>query len=105
MPKSAKTPKGEKSGKKEKGLKSKNSEKTNSSKIPLKKSPKVNPDEMLKDVSNTITENKKILKKKMGNVIDKKLNDKIIHQQNEIETLQNIINELSIKSKNVSCPN
>ena len=52
-------------------------------KIPKKNKSKVDPDNMLEEVSNTITGQKNILKGEMVNVIDKKLNEKISNQQNE----------------------
>jgi hypothetical protein len=72
------------------------------SKIPKKNKSKVDPDNMLEEVSNTITGQKNILKGEMVNVIDKKLNEKISNQQNEIQALQNIINDLRTKNTEVS---
>lgn len=65
------------------------------------KKSKVKPDDMLEEVSNTITGQKKILKGEMVNVIDRKLDEKIQKQQDEIQSLQNIINDLRTENREV----
>ena len=52
-------------------------------------------------MSKTITGQKKILKGEMVEVIDRKLEEKIQKQQDEIQALQSVINDLRAENAEV----
>jgi len=59
---------------------------------------------VMDEVTDTINDQKQILKKEMVNVIDKKLDEKIKVQLQEINNLQDTINKLKHGNNEVSTP-